>query len=91
MGNICNSPEPAVVVPKTIQKHKDKLPTKAFSIPSKQMNESSLEGLFNKKDGEVNDRRNYVDLKQDSSRVTSYSSVVFIEGNSGDDTFCGTG
>ena len=78
-------------VPKTMDCPPDKLPTKAFSTASKQMKESSVEGLNDKIDGEVNDRRNYVDLKQDSSRVTSYSSVVFIEGNSGDDTFCGTG
>ena len=64
-----------VEVPKTMDCPPDKLPTLAFSTASKQMKVSSVEGILDKIDGKVNDRRRYVDKKEDSNAVTSYYST----------------
>ena len=74
MGN--KNTSPVVEVPKTCDCPPDKLPTLAYSTVSKKMCENSVVGLYDMKDGKVNDRRRYVDLKEDSNIVSSYYNTV---------------
>ena len=58
----------------------DEIGGKAFSTSAQQMDPASQEGLHFKVGGKEQDRRNYVDFKNDENKLSSYISTVQIEG-----------
>ena len=58
----------------------DEIGGKAFSTSAQQMDPASQEGLHFKVGGKEQDRRNYVDFKNDENKLSSYECTVQIEG-----------